>query len=216
MGWQSYDTKPITIELHRWDPVTATASSLMTTGVGIVGSAKDIVVKPIHAYQRPKPPSRANSDIKSVRSSADDEIYGRPAALELPPNSAAPDVHTENSSSNFVHAVAGSASGVGGFFKHFTKGMYLDMPLAVAEGMRNAPKLYGGEVYDPGVIKDWKSGGIAAGKNFSHGIVEGFGGLVTTPMKGAKKEGAAGAAKGVGVGILNLGAKVTSGKSMVI
>ncbi|KAK7214978.1 hypothetical protein V2G26_002981 [Clonostachys chloroleuca] len=60
--------------------------------------------------------------------------------------------------------------------------MLADLPLAVAEGMRVAPRLYGGEVYEPGQVTDWKSGGIVAGKNFSHGIVEGIGGLVMEPM----------------------------------
>jgi hypothetical protein len=107
--------------------------------------------------------------------------------------------------------VKGSASGVGGFFKHYSKGMLLDLPYAVKEGMRNAPKLYGGKAYDPGAVTDWKSGGIAAGKNFAHGMVEGIGGIVMEPVRGAKKEGAAGAAKGVGIGLLNLGTKVGSG-----
>ena len=90
--------------------------------------------------------------------------------------------------------------------------MYLDMPLAVTEGMRVAPRLYGGEVYEPGVVvRDWKTGGIVAGKNFGHGIVEGLGGLVTTPVRGAREEGAVGAAKGVGVGLLNMGTKLSSG-----
>lgn len=108
-------------------------------------------------------------------------------------------------------AVAGSAAGVGGFFKHFTKGMYLDVPLAMTEGLRVAPRLYGGEVYEPGVVRDWKSGGVAAGKNFGHGIVEGLGGLIAAPILGAKKEGPVGAAKGVGVGFLNMGTKFSSG-----
>jgi hypothetical protein len=108
-------------------------------------------------------------------------------------------------------AFRGSASGVGGFFKHFSKGMLLDLPYAVTEGMRNAPNLYGGKAYNPGAVTDWKSGGVAAGKNFAHGIVEGIGGIVMEPIRGGKEGGAAGAAKGVGIGLLNMGTKVTSG-----
>lgn len=89
--------------------------------------------------------------------------------------------------------------------------MLLDLPYAVSEGMRNAPKLYGGQAYDPGAVTDWKSGSIAAGKNFAHGIVEGIGGIVMEPIRGGKKNGAAGAAKGVGIGLLNMTTKVTSG-----
>lgn len=219
-----YESKPIRIELRRWDPVTATASSLAATGAGMVTSAADIVVKPIQALSRSSAhahdgagsskkdgrggaaASRSPSlETKKSFSSADDEIYGRPAALELPEKPG------EQRGSRAVAALAGGAAGVGGFFKHWTKGMYLDLPLAVSEGMRNAPRLYGGEVYDPGPVTDWKTGGAAAGKNFVHGLVEGIGGVVKNPVQGARRDGAAGAAKGAGVGLLNLGTKVASG-----
>lgn len=142
-------------------------------------------------------------------SSAETMVYGRPAALYLPEKPAHPQAKEKHSRP--TAAVLGCASGVGGVLKHWTKGMYLDMPLAVSEGLRNAPRLYGGEVYDPGRVTDWKSGGAAAGKNFVHGLVEGFGGIVMEPVRGAKKEGALGAAKGAGVGLLNMGTKVSSG-----
>lgn len=207
-----YDTKPIDIQLRRWDPVTGLTSSLIGTSLGIAGSAVDIVAKPVQAYQRPSTP-RVNSAASTPRSSSpvnDESLYGRSAALDLPPSSASSE-KAAPAPSNFGTAVAGSAKGVGGFFKHFAKGMYVDMPLAVAEGMRNAPRLYGGDVYEPGAVKDWKSGGVVAGKNFAHGIVEGFGGVVTTPMREGRKGGAAGVAKGVGVGVLNAVTKVSSG-----
>lgn len=217
--WTRYDTKTTTIHLRRLDPFTATTSSLITTGAGIVGSAVDIVAKPIQAYSRPKTPL-PSSDVaqpKADQPDPDSAIWGRPAALSLPPpsdgrrtTSFPPD---EAHHSNFTTAVKGSAAGVGGFFAHFTKGMYLDLPLAMTEGMRVAPRLYGGEVYQLGPVEDWKSGAIAAGKNFGHGIVEGLGGLVMSPIRGAETDGAAGAAKGVGVGCLNVGTKFTSGQS---
>jgi hypothetical protein len=222
-----YESKPIHIDLRRWDPVTATASSLATTGVGMVTSAADIVVKPIQAFTRPsksdshlhdgdelnsRSPSPLSTNHKN--SSAESMVYGRPAAFDLPPEKKLTNQGRggeDNQHSRATAAVLGCASGVGNFFKHWTKGMYVDMPLAVSEGLRNAPRLYGGEVYDPGRVTDWKSGGAAAGKNFVHGLVEGFGGIVTEPVKGAKKDGALGAAKGAGVGLLNMGTKVSSG-----
>lgn len=45
-----------------------------------------------------------------------------------------------------------------------TKGALVGMPLALAEGLRNAPRLYGEEVKDHGKVKDWKSGGVVAAK----------------------------------------------------
>ncbi|KAK4099183.1 glycosyltransferase family 1 protein [Parathielavia hyrcaniae] len=230
--WQNlkrYQSKPIHIDLQRWDPVTATASSLAVTGAGMVTSAADIVVKPVQAFTRPPRSSSATTSDRhestdphgrgtpvpphQKKSPEESMIYGRPAALEFPPDTkdATHRGGQEKEHNRAATAVLGCASGVGNFFKHWTKGMYLDMPLAVSEGMRNAPRLYGGEVYDPGRVTDWKSGGAAAGRNFVHGIVDGFGGVVARPVEGAKKDGALGAAKGAGVGLLNMGAKVSSG-----
>lgn len=222
----SHQSHPIHIENRRWDPVTATLASLTTTTVGLVTSASDIVVKPIQAFRPVSSEesgrasnSRDSSDNKSgdqhsttPGNTNDDDVFGRPAGLTVPQqlnkSRSTSDLHHKHGT---VAALKGSASGVGGFFKHYYKGLLLDLPYAVSEGMRNAPKLYGGQVYDPGAVTDWKSGGIAAGKNFTHGIVEGIGGIVMEPIRGGKKNGAAGAAKGVGIGLLNMTTKVTSG-----
>jgi UDP:flavonoid glycosyltransferase YjiC (YdhE family) len=209
-----YQPHVIHVENQRWDPVTASLSSLAITGANMVQSASNIVIKPIQAL-RPvsaRSPSSTSSTPNSTvnLTTNEDVIYGRPAGLVLPPP---PTTHSSSNDSQHgaLAAITGSASGVGGFLKHYSKGMLLDLPYAFTEGMRNAPKLYGGEVYQPGPVTDWKSGGIAAGKNFAHGIVEGIGGVVLTPIRGVQKEGALGAAKGVGIGLLNLGTKISSG-----
>ncbi|CAG1959358.1 unnamed protein product, partial [Fusarium graminearum] len=193
---KAYQTQPVHIENRRWDPLTATLATLATTGVGMVSSASDIVVKPIQAL-RPVTPSRSRSVSRdrsgdNSKRPSEEDVFGRPAGMDLPP---APMVTKDKDPQHgALAAVKGSASGV------------------VTEGMRNAPKLYGGKAYDPGAVTDWKSGGIAADKNFAHGMVEGIGGIVMEPVRGAKKEGAAGAAKGVGIGLLNLGTKAAHNK----
>ncbi|KAF5531591.1 sterol 3-beta-glucosyltransferase [Fusarium napiforme] len=212
-----YQPQPVHIENKRWDPVTAALSSLTSTSIGLVTSTADIIVKPIQAF-RPTTPSgsrpssregESRSGDTSERSSADD-VFGRPAGIDLPPAPNSTHDKEHHHQNRALTAVKGSAAGLGGFFKYYYRGLLLDLPYAVTEGMRNAPKLYGGKVYDPGAVTDWKSGGIAAGKNFAHGMVEGIGGIVMEPVRGAKKEGAAGAAKGVGIGLLNLGTKLSS------
>jgi sterol 3beta-glucosyltransferase len=45
-----------------------------------------------------------------------------------------------------------------------TKGTLVDVPLALTEGFRNAPRIYGGEVRKQEKVTDWKIGGIVAGK----------------------------------------------------
>lgn len=178
-------------------------------------SAADIIVKPVEVIYRAsahKETTRSKPDGDAASDPSEDSLYGRAAALEVPERHAARKSGKQKRVLGEVGAaVAGSASGVGNFFKYYYKGALLDVPLAVTEGMRNAPRLYGGEVYEPGVVTDWKSGGIVAGKNFGHGIVEGVGGIVMEPIKGARKDGALGAAKGAGIGLLNMGTKLTSG-----
>ena len=61
-----------------------------------------------------------------------------------------------------------AASAVGkGFTSMATsvsKGTLVGFPLAIAEGLRNVPRLYGEEVKNHGKVKDWKSGGAFAAK----------------------------------------------------
>lgn len=44
------------------------------------------------------------------------------------------------------------------------KATLVDFPLAMTEGLHHMPRLYGEEVRDHGQVKDWKSGGVVAGK----------------------------------------------------
>lgn len=57
-------------------------------------------------------------------------------------------------------AGANAAAAVGAI----TKGTFVEVPLAITEGLRNTPRLYGGEVDPVEKVTDWKSGGKAAGK----------------------------------------------------
>lgn len=104
-----------------------------------------------------------------------------------------------------------SASGVGGFFKSYGRGFYLDIPLAVTEGFRAVPKLYGERVPEHEPVQDWQSGARVAGNNFVRGMSEGISDLVVQPYKGGKEGGALGAAKGVGKGLLGMASKTASG-----
>ena len=87
----------------------------------------------------------------------------------------------------------------------------LDFTMSIAQGFHNAPKLYGDDTVRPNdKITGIQSGLKAAGKEFGYGLYDGITGLVTQPLNGAKKEGAAGllkgAAKGIGGLILKPGA----------
>ncbi|KXH28783.1 hypothetical protein CNYM01_10606 [Colletotrichum nymphaeae SA-01] len=108
---------------------------------------------------------------------------------------------------------AGSASGaaamaVGKGFASMSgaivKGGLVSMPLAITEGLHNAPNLYGDNVRDNGKVEDWKSGGVVAAKTFGTGFYDGLTGVFTDPYKGAKEGGALGLAKGVATGSFGL------------
>lgn len=68
---------------------------------------------------------------------------------------------------------AASAKSVGAFNSSLFRGMMVDLPLAVAEGMRNVPSLYGDDVKTLQPVTDWKSGAVVAGKNFAQGLAGG-------------------------------------------
>jgi hypothetical protein len=83
-----------------------------------------------------------------------------------------------------------------------TKASIVDIPMAFAQGMHNAPRLYGDTtVRDNYKITGFGSGMEAAGKELVFGVYDGITGLVTQPIEGAKNEGTIGFAKGFGKGI---------------
>jgi UDP:flavonoid glycosyltransferase YjiC (YdhE family) len=88
----------------------------------------------------------------------------------------------------------------------------MDFTMALAKGFHNAPKLYGDDTVRPAErITGVQSGFKAAGKEFHYGFYDGITGLVTQPLKGAEKEGAAGFFKGAAKGIGGLLLKPAAG-----
>ncbi|KAH8662574.1 sterol glucosyltransferase [Xylariales sp. PMI_506] len=106
--------------------------------------------------------------------------------------------------------VLASASGVGGFFKSYSKGMMIDIPVAFAEGARAMPRLCGEEAADYGTVRDWKSGFAVSARSLALGLPEGFADLVTKPYDGARKDGALGVVTGFGKGLLGFSTKTTA------
>ncbi|KAG8675942.1 hypothetical protein FPOAC1_001937 [Fusarium poae] len=115
----------------------------------------------------------------------------------------------QDGSQTSVGAAAALAAGKGmqGMTTAVVKGSLVDFPLALAEGLKNVPRLYGEEVRDHGPVTDWKSGGTVAAKNFGYGFYEGITNIVTKPIKGVKDEGTMGFLKGVGKGSVDMIAK---------
>jgi UDP:flavonoid glycosyltransferase YjiC (YdhE family) len=88
----------------------------------------------------------------------------------------------------------------------------MDLTMALAKGFHNAPKLYGDEtVRKSERITGVQSGLVAAAKEFHYGFYDGITGLVTQPVRGAQKEGAAGFLKGAAKGMGGLILKPAAG-----
>lgn len=107
---------------------------------------------------------------------------------------------------------AATAKGVGNFIGTYYKGAVVDIPLATTEGLRAIPRLYGEEVEDH-VVRDWKTGAIAGGRNFAHGMGKGLTGFFTQPVKDGVKEGPFGVITGFAKGTIGIGTKLPAGKS---
>jgi len=86
----------------------------------------------------------------------------------------------------------------------------VNAPLAIAEGFRNTPRLYGEEVPEHDPVTDWKSGFLVGGKEFAKGLSTGIADLVVQPTQGAKKNGVRGFLTGVGKGTIGTASKLGS------
>ncbi|EHL00492.1 putative Vacuolar protein sorting-associated protein 13C [Glarea lozoyensis 74030] len=91
------------------------------------------------------------------------------------------------------------------------KATLVDFPLALTEGLHQMPRLYGDTVRNHGKVRDWKSGGVVAGKNFGYGFMDGLSGTIIKPYKGAKENGWAGFGTGLAKGLGGLVAGPGSG-----
>lgn len=122
------------------------------------------------------------------------------------------------------------------------KGSFVETPVALAEGLRNMPRLYGDKPEKIQPIYGWKSGMTQAGKVSQHhepclrtsrpssqtpfrkyssfflqgfytGFTDGITGFVTKPYQEAKKDGAVGFMKGFAKGSVELFSKPGAGKA---
>lgn len=88
----------------------------------------------------------------------------------------------------------------------------MNFTLGLAKGFRNMPRLYNDDTVRPEAkVSDFRSGLKTAGKELGFGFYDGVSGLVTQPLHGAEKEGAAGLVKGFGKGIAGLITKPAAG-----
>lgn len=184
----------------------------MATAFDMTGSITGMVTKPIEEYNDEKR-RRARELKKTERNGGDSK-----ASLDINPDDhlSITSASSGKSQGKKQHSMAGrvagaSAKSIGMIAPIYAKGALVDIPLAMTEGMRSIPRHFGTEVRDHGRVTDAKSGAVVAGKTFAWGFVDGLSDLVMEPVRGAGKEGAVGAFKGVGKGAASLVAKSGAG-----
>lgn len=108
---------------------------------------------------------------------------------------------------------AHSSKGMGRFLKSSFSAP-VDVTMGLTKGFHNFPKMWGDDTVRPQhQVSGFKSGAVAAGKEFGFGMYDGFAGLVTQPWRGAQKEGTAGFFKGMGKGLGGFATKPFAGFS---
>lgn len=193
-----YEPKRIEIENRRWDPLTSTTSSGLKLSYNTMNEINNFWYAPYKMRRdaKAKAESHTHSKSKTINDSTNDSSEGS----------------SKNASAKSTAQLVGaSAMSMPRLWGAFVKGAAVDAPLAIAEGFRNAPRLYGEEVPDRAPITNWKSGAVVGGKEFGKGISTGLVDLFVQPYKGAKDDGATGFVKGIGKGVLGTATKLGTG-----
>ncbi|KAJ8129752.1 hypothetical protein O1611_g3876 [Lasiodiplodia mahajangana] len=114
------------------------------------------------------------------------------------------------STSKVSGAVAASAHSIGTAAARTTRGTLVDIPLAITEGMRAVPELWGERVEEHERIHDFRSGVSVAGRSFYEGITGAVKGVFLRTYEAKKREGATGVLKGLSQGSVGLVTKTGS------
>ncbi|KAB2570879.1 Sterol 3-beta-glucosyltransferase UGT80A2 [Lasiodiplodia theobromae] len=193
-----HEINPIYIETRRWDPITGGSSAILGTTADLTKAFTGTFYKPIQEYAKyheEKVETKDPAANKELDSNGEMIIDSKRSVESELSSSAAPD---QKSRSLGTKMAASSAKSIGMFAPMAAKGMLVDIPLALTEGLRNLPRSFGDEVRDHEPITNWKSGAAVAGKTFVNGFAEGISDVVMKPYQGAVKEGSIGAVKGRG------------------
>ncbi|KAF9874477.1 hypothetical protein CkaCkLH20_08040 [Colletotrichum karsti] len=216
---KSYRSKPTNIENQRWDPLTALSAASISTIVKMAGATADIIVKPFEEYKRgSESGDKVEAQAESIRRHSQAPAFamlplpgvGVPEGGDAKPTSRPVSSRGEDSSSKPGAMAVAAANGVGKLAGNATKGLLVDIPLAVTEGLRAVPNLYGDQVKKHDAVEGFRSGVSVAGKTFCHDMKGGLTDIFVHTYTGKKEEGALGAAKGLGKGVVSLVTKSTA------
>ena len=182
----------------------------MATTMDLTGCITGMVTKPVQAYgderRRQDRADKLDAMIDSQRL-AEPDHKSSSASIRTGPSGRS----RESRTSPGGQAALASVKSIGNFAPTALKGMTVDIPMAITEGLRTAPRHYGDKVRDNGKVTGVGSGFAVAGKTFAWGMIDGVSDLVVQPYKECKKNGAAGIATGLGKGMAGMVTKTGAG-----
>ena len=191
-----------------WDPISGGAAACYRAFSGMAMGVAEIpseTLKPFHisagsSRQRPQesvPTMARTSESLHVSERSTPSTSPEQSQTSLDVQNSSPGPNPDMLRPTGVHI----SKGAGRFVRTFVQ-IPMEISVGLTKGFHNLPKLWGDDTVRPlEQISEFKSGAMAAGKEFSFGWYDGVTGLVTQPWKGAQKEGASGFVKGVGKGI---------------
>lgn len=187
----------------------------------MLNATTGIVTKPYDEYTKAK---AANADYAAQNSFAGPSSSSLHAPADIQRNLSSDSLrsqqstHLSNRNSRQSGAqtagkmAAASAKSLGNVVGQHAKGIFVDVPLAITDGLNAVPGLYGSTTRERDKITDWKTGTATAGKSFVFGIAEGMADIFVEPYNGGRKEGAKGVVKGLGKGSLGFLTRTGAGK----
>lgn len=132
-----YQPKPFMIDNRRWDPASATVSSLLAVPYGLLGAANELW----------KGPDRVRRQAR---------VYNEDSTM----------------TAKQIGEMAGaSLMSVPLMFEKIMKGFIIDLPLAVSEGLRATPRLYGERVDEHETITNIYAGIAVARKEIVEALI---------------------------------------------
>lgn len=216
------------------EPVSAGASSLIADLSSIGMSIADIpsgLIKSRKAYAKADRDSKTASETQSTsavsreNTSSMTELSERASTQGIassgmttaPASSATENVgqgistSPDNASRIKLDAAIGASQNIERIVTTGVKSP-MNFCLGLARGFRNVPRLYNDDTIRPvDKVTDLATGMKVAGKELGYGFYDGITGLVTQPIRGAEKDGAAGLVKGIGKGVAGLIVKPGAG-----
>ncbi|PCD24034.1 hypothetical protein FGRA07_11477 [Fusarium graminearum] len=176
---------------HNQDLITAAGSASVEVAAGMADATAGIFMKLYDRVKehRTRPSSPLDGESSDTRSQS---------------------TESKSDSATAKDVMGAFSKSLGKLAMTSTKGVLVDIPIAVTDGLRAVPNLYGEDVRQRGRITDFKSGAVMAGKNFCDSMFEAVTDVAVYTYHGKREEQAIGAAKGLGKGILNLVIKTTA------